>query len=107
MALDINDFTHMMPHTVTHAPVSSRDAYGKITYGTSTPYTARVVYRNKQVRSATGELVMAAGMVWFAGVVSISGDDKITLPDGTTPQIISVEKYADDGGDRFTKVYFG
>lgn len=107
MAINLNDFTHMMPHTVTHSPVLSRDAYGKITYGSATSYTARVVYKNKQVRSSTGELVMAEGIVWLAGVVSVSGDDKITLPDGSTPQIISVERYADDGGDRFTKLYFG
>lgn len=107
MSIDMNDFTHMMPHTVTHTPVSSRNSYGKITYGTAVSYTARVVYRNKQVRSPSGELVMAAGTVWFAGTVSMSPDDKITLPDGSTPQIISVEKYADDVEDRFTKIYFG
>lgn len=107
MTINMNDFKGMMPHTVAHAPVSSRDSYGKITYGAATSYAARVVYKNKQVRSATGEVVMAAGMVWFLGTVSMSGDDKITLPDGSTPQVISVEKYADDDGDRFTKIYFG
>lgn len=105
--MNMNDFKHMMPHTVVHTPVLSRDSYGKITYGTGVSYQSRVVYKNKQVRSANGEIVMSAGTVWFAQTISISASDKITLPDGTTPQIISVEKYPDDRGDRFTKIYFG
>lgn len=106
--MNINDFKHLMPHTVTHTPVASRDSYGKITYGTATSYAnCRVLHRNKQVRSATGELVMAAGAVWFSRVLTIQPEDKITLPDGSTPQIISVERYPDAQGDVFTKIYFG
>lgn len=105
--MDMNDFKTMMPHTVVHEPVLSRDAYGKITYGPATNYRSRVVYKNKQVRSATGEIVMAAGTVWFAQTVSIGPADRITLPDNSTPQIISVDKFPDDRGDRFTKIYFG
>ena len=103
----MNDLKRLMPHTVGHTPVSSRDAYGKITYGTETEYQARVVYKNKQVRSSSGELVMAAGMVWFAAVIDISPEDKITLPDDSTPQVISVERFPDASGDRYTKIYFG
>ncbi len=105
--MNINDFKHMMPHTVTHEPVSSRNSYGKITYGTAVSRQSRVSYKQRQIRAANGELTMSTGVVWFAAVVNVDHGDRITLPDGTTPQILSVETHADDKGDRFTKLYFG
>ena len=96
-----------MPHTVTHTPAASRDSYGKITYGTATKYQARVSYKQRQIRAANGELTLSTGSVWFIQTLAIDHSDRLTLPDGSIPQILSVETHADDRGDRYTKVYFG
>ena len=106
--MDINDFKHMMPHTVVHTPLASRDSYGVITYGTPVSYSySRVVYKSSQVRSATGEVTMARGTVWFTAVVDLDVNDKLTLPDASTPPLISWDTYPDDSGNLYTKAYFG
>jgi hypothetical protein len=105
--MPISDWADMMPHTVTHAPLASRDAYGAPTYGAGVDYTARVLYKNQRVRAADGAEVVARGSVWFVGTPTVSPEDKITLPDATTPPLLSVEQYADADGAHHTKVYFG
>jgi hypothetical protein len=103
----IEDFLDMMPHTVQHAPMVSRDDYGKVTYGTAVPYRSRVVYKNARVRKSDGTEVIARGMVWLSAAVTVNVDDKITLPDASTPPILSWEMYPDDEGFVYTKIYFG
>lgn len=105
--MGVSDFTDMMPHTVTHATVASRDTYGAKTYNTATSYTARVTYKPTMVRSADGMEVLARGVVWLMGSPAVDPDDQITLPDSTTPPILAAELIPDEDGAHHTKVYFG
>lgn len=101
------DLVDLLPHTVSHAALTGRDDFGAPTYGAATEYAARVVYEPKLVRSAPGDVVVAAGYVWLNGAPAVDPADRITLPDATTPPIVSVERFPDEGGDHHTKVYFG
>lgn len=100
------DFLDVLVQTVTHAAFSSRDQYGAPSYGTPTSYRARVIYKNKLVRRGDGEEVTSRGHVWFgpptgdsAGTPpSVTPEDHIVLPDGTGPDILSVESYVDETG---------
>jgi hypothetical protein len=103
----INDFLELMPHTVSHAELASRDAYGKPVYGSAVDYTARVLYKNQKVRAKDGSEVVARGVVWIGGTPTVSPDDQLTLPDGSTPIILSFEQYADEDGAHHTKIFFG
>jgi len=104
----ISEWADMMPHAVTYAPVSSRDKYGKPTYGTAVSYQARVVQKQTRiVNRINGQDAIATGVVWLAGSPTLSLDGRITLPDGSTPTILNWEVVPDEEGDHHTKVYLG
>jgi len=50
---------------------------------------------------------VAAGYVIFGDVVELSMDDRITLPDGKQPPILSIESPSDERGTVYTKAFFG
>ena len=98
----------MLPHAITITPVASRDAYGKITYGTAVTYVnCRVVYKKTLVKGPASEPVLARGVVWLSATLTPDMADKVTLPDGTTPPLLMHETYPDDRGNVYTKLYFG
>lgn len=106
--MPIADWSDMMPHQITLAAVSSRDQYGKPTYGTAATYSARVNYKQTRIVNRTnGQDAIATGIVWISGTPTITIDDRITLPDGSTPVILNWETLADEDGAHHTKVFFG
>ena len=105
--MSISDWADMMPHTVVLSTLSERDTYGARTFNAGTSYAARVVYKNTRVRDAAGAEVIARGAVWLNGAPTISTEDQIELPDGTTPPIITSELFPDEDGSHHSKVYFG
>lgn len=102
----VDDLKDLMADTATHAALASRDSYGVPTYGSGTSYTARLIRKNKLVRDAQGQQVLATAELWIAGTPAIRPDDKITLSDGSTPPIAAVERYQDEDGSCFVKVFF-
>lgn len=106
--MPVSDWADMMPHTVTYAAVSGRDAYGKPTYGTAVTYRARVVYKQTRiVNRLNGQDAIATGVVWLAAKILPSLDAQVVLPDGSTPTILNWEVFPDEEGDHHTKLYFG
>ena len=106
MAID-SEFLDLMPHTVTIANLSSRDAYGVPTYGTATSYRARVVRKAQIVKDVTGAEVVSSTQVWLFGTSGVTPESRITLPDSSTPKILMVESYPDEEGDHHDKVFCG
>lgn len=106
--MSISDFADMMPHTVTHEEFASRDEYGLPAYGSPASLKARVSYRPHKVRTPAGDEVVARGEVWLntAGT-TVDTEDRITLPDGSTPPILSVDGLSDELGAHHAKVHFG
>jgi len=104
--MPISDWSNLMAQTVTIAPFSGTSAYGATTYGAAVSYGARVIYKSKLIRTPDGAEKVARGQVWLATVNAISVQDQITLPDGTTPVILTVEQIPDENGPHHTKVYF-
>jgi hypothetical protein len=107
--MPIADWLDMMPHTISYAAVVTRDNYGKpATYSAATNYRARVNYR--AIRTAnqfSGQDEIAAGEVWIAATFTPEQDDKITLPDGTTPPIVDWSLISDENGPHHLKILFG
>ena len=84
------------------------DAYGTRTYASETTLRARVEYSPKLVRTLDGNEVTARATAWVEQENNIIGTkDKIVLPDGTTPPILTVERKPDDQNRINTKVTFG
>ena len=102
-------FLEMMPDTITFNAGSAIDKYGKRTYGgTVTSASGRVVYETRLIKDTEGQDVVSAGRVYLYGPYSsLTLSDKITLPNGSTPVILSIETKKDTGGNHHTVVHFG
>ncbi|MHC2021488.1 hypothetical protein [Methylobacterium sp. CM6247] len=103
----LNDLADLFSATVHHAPAAGFNRQGEPISGPATPYRARVLYRARLVRGANGEGVVSRGEVWIAGTPMIGLQDALTLPDGTTPPILTAELLTDEAGPSHAHVFFG
>jgi hypothetical protein len=91
------DLLELLTQTVTVETVTSRDGYGKPVYGTARTYRARVVGKTRLVRDANGVERVSSETV-YADSTDLMPTDRITLPDGSQPLILSVGSYPDERG---------
>ncbi len=91
------DFTTWCVHSVVHTPRTGTNASGQPIYGTVTTYAARVVYKTDEIRDTAGNQRASMGLVQFAfpGPALITPQDRLQLPDGTMPLILSIERDPD------------
>jgi hypothetical protein len=95
--------------SVSHEAVSSRDLRGKPTYAAAVSRPAIVEKKQRLVRDTTGREVMCSHVISFLQPVSLSVEDRLTLPDGTTGPILSIEGLVDAGTNArfYVIVYLG
>ena len=105
----VTDWADLMPATVSVYAKTGYDNYGVISYSTAaTTYRARVVRKNGNMRQPDGSVISYGHQVWVASTAAISPDAKITLPDGTSPSILSAEAFSDENGSyHHTKLLLG
>lgn len=107
MAFD-DAFLALMNSTVTISTRASHNNYGEPSYGSGTGYRARIHAKDGFVRTADGETVEVATVVWVDSTKAFTVDDRIALPDGTTPQVVSVERpFDEDGTQHHVKFLLG
>ena len=88
-------------------PWESQDEFGEPSYGASVSYPARIVHAMKLVRNDEGrEVVSNARAFVNTGTTAISPKARVTLPDGTQPKILTVERFPDEAGEIATTIYF-
>jgi hypothetical protein len=81
--------------TVTRLTGVSTDGYGRPAYSTL-------------VRTFDGTQELARTVCWVRSTSSFSPSDKITLPDGSTPPLLSLDEYKDENGlPHHHTLYFG
>jgi hypothetical protein len=100
-----SDFLELMTQTVTIAPLTGHNDFAEPAYGTAVSHRARVVGKIRRVLNAEGREVISSQQVYIYGAPDISTQAQITMPDGTTPQILRVERYPDENGDHHEVVY--
>lgn len=101
------DFLAFMPATITREPFTGRNPYGEPTYGTGAQHRARVEGKQQLVRTAGGQEKMSETLCYVAGPVTITVEDRITLPDATQPPILTVASVTDEtGAVHHAKVWF-
>lgn len=103
-------FLQLMPSTVKVSTRSGFNSYGEPTFAaTTTNYRARIVEKREFVRTASGETIEQVHLMWVrsTGATSITVDDRITLPDGTTPQVLSVELFTDEDVEHHRRIRLG
>jgi len=82
-----------------------RDGYGKPTYQAPRTYPARVEGKNQLVRTASGDERASTTMVTLAGGPTIGTEDRLTLPDGSSPGIVAIATVPGASGTHETILY--
>ncbi len=96
--------------TVSHAAWTgmSTDGYAVPTYSTAgSTFPARWVTEQRLVRTFDGTEELATSTVWVASTSTFSALDQWTLPNGETPELLSLETFRDENGVTHTVLGFG
>lgn len=91
-------FLTLMASTVTISTRASHNNYGEPSYGSGTGYRARIMAADGFVRTASGENIEVTTVCWVRSTKAFTVDDRVALPDGTTPQVVAVERPFDESG---------
>ena len=93
--------------TVTIAAPGTRALDGASSPGTATPYQAKVEPGIKMIRNQRGEEVVSMGRVFLIDhYPAITPRHRLTLPDGSTPPIITIETTYDERGPYQTVLHY-
>ena len=106
------ELTARLGQAVTIRPVARRadgsvirDGYGKPTYLPAATYPARVEGKNQIVRTANGDERASTTQVTLAGGPTIGAEDRLTLPDGSSPGIVAIATVPGASGTHMTILY--
>jgi hypothetical protein len=106
----------MMTDTIVWTTSATLSAYGVPTWAsTGYPMRARITYKHQQIRDHLGNVREARGTIWCVQdsthtngqSFAPSVDDRVVMPDTSTPPILMVETFADETGTHHHKVAFG
>lgn len=104
MTIDIQ-LLLFMPHTVTIASFASKNNYGEDVL--STTRTAKAyVEPAKQLQNGTQIDQETRSKTAYISDIAITLRDRITLPDGSTPNIVSISVHTEVEGLEHTEVGF-
>jgi len=97
-----------MPAGVTVSAWSglSTDGYGTATFASGTTYKARVLGKQHLVRSFAGVEETARTVVWVASTSTFAPSVQVTLPDGSTPELLAITAVPDEDGINHSKMSF-
>lgn len=98
--------TRWSRETITREPYAGLDAYGQRTYGAAETYKARIEHRARLVRDAHGEERVSQVQVYLASTTIFDVKDRLTLPDGTTPLMLALERVPDHQGESWYQGLF-
>jgi hypothetical protein len=101
------EFLDMMPHLITFEPNVGTNLYSKPSYGSPQTVRGRVVYGAQKTTNEGGQEVVARGKVTVGATLGLTPKYRMTLPDGTQPVIINVDRYPDEYGAHHEVVFFG
>ena len=88
-------------------PWTGQNVYGDATYGTSVSMPARISKKPKLVRADDGRETVAGSIAWVdPAFVTIGPKDRVTLPDGSTPPVLSIDRIPDERGRVCTRINF-
>jgi hypothetical protein len=100
------DAPGLMNQTIT---LEARAAIGKgglVTFSAGVSYEARVEYKQKMYRYINGSDKVSTARVYLDGAVSVAVTDRMTMPDGTQPEILEIKPEVDGDGETIFKVVF-
>ena len=107
-----DDFRTMAHQTVDIALATSEDEYNARTFGADVTFEARVTAVQERIVDLQNKEQVATHVVWLFPLADgtlpdLTPNDRITLPDATTPPILRVSKVEDDEVSHHMKVFLG
>lgn len=105
--MGMDEWSDMLPHTVTIEPFTGLDQRGDYSYGAGVSYRARVQGKATLVTNTQGEEIVSHVTVYLP-FTSVSAQDRITLPSPftpTQPSILTVQQVSDATGSHHTVLY--
>lgn len=96
----------MLKQDIIIKPYLTTNKYNEDTYGTLVTEKCRIEKHNKLVTNEKGEEVLSSCQIIVDGTSSVTIKSNITLPDGTSPDIISLEDNPDENGVSYYKCIY-
>jgi hypothetical protein len=100
-----DSITKSLQPTIRYEPWIGQDEYGTPRFGTRQDIRVIIEYKNKQFSTRSGKEPLIRAIIFFLHPIDANGAedraepldirDRITLPDGTTGPILSVDGVAD------------
>lgn len=92
------DFSDWLHQEVRLAPATGLNEYGELAYGPETLVLGRIERKRTRLLTKDNEVVISTCTIYLPSAPVIQADDRLTLPDGTTPVILGVDKQPDEQG---------
>lgn len=101
------DFADLMNFEVVVSPLASVNRYAEEVYSTaSSTHPAHVEYKYQNVIDFMGNEVVSNTEVILASTFALDATAQFTLPDGSTPHLVSMTRIEDEG-IHYHFLYFG
>jgi hypothetical protein len=104
MAID-PDLLELMTEEVTIEPYAARTGRGIVSYGAGTAYQCRIVGKRRMVRDAEGAEIVSTRTIYLGSAPGVTVQDRLTLPNGDQPVILSVASTPDEDGTYYETIY--
>lgn len=78
------------PSSVTREPHVSKNAYHVVTYGAPQTLSCKYQSLSEKILDKNGEETLISAWLMFPASTSLNYDDRITLPDGSKPNIAKI-----------------
>ena len=96
----------LLQESVTISPYASRNDDNEFTYGTDVAVACRVQRKNIVIQDSQGRQVASGCQIYINGDETVGENSKITLADGTTPEILAIRTTPDEFGDAYYKCIY-
>jgi hypothetical protein len=95
----IHGLVALMNQVLTIESHSGVDNYGVPSYGAPADIVARLTQKQRLVEQIDGTRAVSRSQAWCPPDVAITENDRVTLPDGTQPRLLSVSLLSDEEGN--------
>lgn len=101
------EWSDLIWQTVTVSTRSGHSQYGVPSFGSASTYDAQWEPMPEEVRDQQGNVVEAQGTLIIMTTADISPQAKITLPDGSSPPVLSVARVPGATGTHHVEAVLG
>jgi hypothetical protein len=95
----------LMTETITVEPFAGETGRGVRSYGSASTYQCRIVGKRRMVRDAQGEEIVSTRTIYLGSAPGVTVRDRLTLPNGDQPMILSVASTPDEDGTYYETIY--